>query len=126
MFSGEDVVEVTLISCPRTLECMNPFLHMILIDSRSDFRCKKYFLNYRCHNVEIIYFPYLLSITESKLEEPLLKPVIQVDKQKNPFYYTNRHIGGVACYIRLTWFITLYLFFHVNWKAFPCCFFSNL
>ena len=74
MFAGEDVVEVTLISCPRTLECMNPFLHMILIDSRSDFRCKKDFLNYRC----------------------------QVDKQKNPFYYTNRPIGGVACYIRLT------------------------
>ena len=33
---------------------------MTLVYSRLDFDSEKYFMNDRCHSVEIIYFPYFL------------------------------------------------------------------
>ena len=37
----EDVVVVTLVSCPRPLKYIKPFCHVITVDSRLDFSGKK-------------------------------------------------------------------------------------
>ena len=55
MFAGEDVVVVTLISRPRSLEYIKPFCHVTSVESRSDFSSKKDFMNGRCHSVEFIF-----------------------------------------------------------------------
>ena len=58
----------------------------------------------------------IIGISESKLDESVLEPEIQMDDYKILRCDRNRHGGGVACYIRMTWVIT-YLFFHAKTKA---------
>ena len=59
MFAGEDVVVVTLTSCPKSLEYMTSFCNMALLHCRLNFSRKNELqMNDRSHGVEIIYSPY--------------------------------------------------------------------
>lgn len=51
------VAVVILISCPRYLQYIKPFRHMISVDGRLDFSSKKDFMNERCYSKVIINFP---------------------------------------------------------------------
>ena len=42
----------------------------------------------------------IISISESKLDESVLEPEIQIDDYKILHCDRNRHGGGVACYTR--------------------------
>ena len=60
----------------------------------------------------------IIGISESKLDESVLKTEIQMDEYNFLRCDRKRHGVGVACYIRNNLsYITLYLFFHVKSKA---------
>ena len=42
----------------------------------------------------------IIGISETKLDESVLEPEIQIDDYKILWCDRNRHRGGVACYIR--------------------------
>ena len=59
----------------------------------------------------------IIGISESKLDESVLEPEIQIHDYKILCCDRNRHRGGVACYIRNDLNYNILSVFHVRLKA---------